>query len=136
MKLEDQVCTLVQAKMLKALGVKQESLFYWKENELQTNLCDGSFKKLAERFMPIGNKYYSAFTAAELVQMNGNTGNIENSYDSEREGQFYSFSHTNENDKSVLIYFKTFAEACANKLIKSIEDGANTVEEINKRLSE
>lgn len=83
MKLEQQVCTLEQAKRLKELGVKQDSIFYWietyinrtrkfkvlpkynedgfdlVENESLQGIISGTSK----------NECYSAFTVAELGEM-------------------------------------------------------------------
>lgn len=78
MKLEDQVVSLELAKRLKALGVKQESLFYWgeKRNPLVSEFPWG----LISRF-EIGagidqalsaiykGEGISAFTVAELGEM-------------------------------------------------------------------
>ena len=59
MKLEDQVCSLEQAKRLKELGVKQEGIF----NYLKT----GGLKLSSE--FPSFLHCYSAFTVAELGEM-------------------------------------------------------------------
>jgi hypothetical protein len=64
MKLEEQVVSLELAKKLKELGVKQESLFYWKSFYTgDAVLVTGKPQK--------SNKYnsYSAFTVAELGEM-------------------------------------------------------------------
>ncbi len=65
MKLEDQVISLDNAKKLKELGVKQDSLFY---RCLQINGSE-------DRWINFGNdlheynEIYSAFTAAELLEI-------------------------------------------------------------------
>lgn len=64
MQLEDQVVSLEYAKRLKELGVKQESLFYWKE--LQGNWCIDYCNKPWEEF---NERWCSAFTIAELGEM-------------------------------------------------------------------
>lgn len=68
MKIEDQVISLELAKRLKALNLKQESLFYWCQQKDETfflpmtevtlAIYDGKFVKL-----------FSAFTVAELGEM-------------------------------------------------------------------
>jgi len=64
MKMEDQVCSIELAKRLKELGVKQDSLFYWKEIGLSTDrwIIDFCEKPLKE----FDDRWCSAFTVAEL----------------------------------------------------------------------
>lgn len=67
MKLEDQVISLELAKKLKRLGVKQESIWHWKEFKNQRVSL-----RHAKRFLPsvsTKDNYYSAFTVAELGKM-------------------------------------------------------------------
>lgn len=59
MKIEQQVCSLEWAKKLKALGVKQESILYWKDGRL--NCCCEKTTHAIEN-----TTSYSAFTVAEL----------------------------------------------------------------------
>lgn len=71
MELQKQVASLELAKQLKELGVKQDSLFYWKLNEgitprVVTNAED--IKKM-EELIPVTSLWYSAFTVAELGEM-------------------------------------------------------------------
>src|SRR5258705_436319 len=61
MKLEFQVVSLDLAKRLKELGVKQESLFYWTE---QDSPAGGSIWQLEDSLLK--TEQYSAFTVAEL----------------------------------------------------------------------
>jgi len=78
MKLEQQVCSLELAKKLKELGVKQESLFYW-DNKVNpayevggTEIGKVSFSghiKQSQDEIESGNRYYSAFTVAELGEL-------------------------------------------------------------------
>ncbi len=73
MKLEDQVCSLELAKRLKELGVKQNSLFYWRDSLYN----QGVF--IPEKILYNPNtfhenavtiyEYYSAFTVSELMMM-------------------------------------------------------------------
>lgn len=64
MKLEDQVCTLEQAKKLRELGITQDSLFYWIDRAGQSRVV---FEKNIEFLdqLPI----ISAYTVAELGEM-------------------------------------------------------------------
>lgn len=64
MKLEQQVCSLELAKKLKELGVKQESLFWWKPK-----IEGGHELRYRESGMSVFYEDYSAFTVAELGEM-------------------------------------------------------------------
>lgn len=61
-KLEDQVCSLELAKRLKALGVKQDSLWWWKDVGDEYFL----FSHVYESKLP---QDCSAFTVAELGEL-------------------------------------------------------------------
>jgi hypothetical protein len=68
MKLEEQVCSIKLAQILKGLGVNQESLFYWRYS------TDGSkpSHELNQQGRHPDNEYAScaaAFTVAELGEM-------------------------------------------------------------------
>lgn len=74
MKLEDQVCSLELAKRLRELGVKQESAFWWSENEHGVeNGWKVYFSKenlgTEEWFSPDPAEHIAAFTTAELGAM-------------------------------------------------------------------
>lgn len=128
MKLEKQVCNLEQAMKLEELGVKQESLFYYKANEIQTVLSERQMKEWLSKYLFGCNKYYSAFTASELVQMNENCYGISFS---DKKKKFYSGEAVSNN----VVYYENFAQACAAKLINAIEKEWVTIEEINQRLN-
>jgi hypothetical protein len=67
MKLENQVCSLELAKQLKELGVKQESLYFWCQQEGQN---PGIIPKAkAKRILSWHKEIVSAFTVAELGEM-------------------------------------------------------------------
>lgn len=65
MKLEDQVCSLELSKRLKELGVKQESLFYWFEQEGYLRVGQLQLSRAARG----ESRLCSAFTVAELGEM-------------------------------------------------------------------
>lgn len=76
MKLENQVCNLELAKRLKRLGVKQESLWYWRETKISKE--DSDSKLVRNKKEDIGfeviptlmtREDISAFTVAELGEM-------------------------------------------------------------------
>ena len=71
MKLEDQVCNLELAKRLKELGVKQESLFYWKHNTDSPNgkIDEWHLVHYGEPYNVDSPYHVSAFTVAELGEM-------------------------------------------------------------------
>lgn len=64
MKLEQQICSLELAKKLKALGVKQESIWWWHKVGNKAGL-DLAWKGTQRT----GPKLYSAFTVAELGEI-------------------------------------------------------------------
>lgn len=119
MYLEKQCCNINYSERLKELGVTQKSLFYHTHSEKW-----GIMPKQSIDFT--GNPT-SAFTCAELVQMNENVYGISFS---DREKKFYSGSAV---DKDIF-YYETFSDALASKLINAIKEEWVTVEEVNARL--
>lgn len=72
MKLEQQVISLELAKRLKALGVKQESAFHWREpNTPVRSENAGAYLIWPDHGLeqPEWFDYYAAFTVAELGEM-------------------------------------------------------------------
>lgn len=94
MKLQNQVCTFEQAKKLKELGIGQESINYF--------VMASGVLKLYQKSDPIMDFFaidmsynivscnYSAFNAAELIQMNEGIGALNFSYS--RKKQYYTGS--------------------------------------------
>lgn len=116
MKLEDQVVSLVWAKKLKELGVKQESYFFWyggnvlRENQLT--------QELRRHEPPV-----SAFTVAELGEMLPIS--LRNSA-KDCSSEFYRVSpgvwHGITFPKCHFVYTETEANARAKMLIYLIEE--------------
>lgn len=144
MKLQDQVCTLEQAKRLKELGVKQESLFSWCGDETK-RLMDNGKDGLAvsdwvyidstipannqesdhRSLVPSAKPFAAAFTVAELGVMIGKgTSAASLLYDAvlARMNQGHSFT------------IVLSAQFVANCVIGMLETGRLTVEEVNARL--
>ncbi len=69
MKLEQQVVSLELAKKLKELGVKQESLFYWRPNDNGAGNFNDIIVAANDEEGLFCGVYYSAFTVAELGEM-------------------------------------------------------------------
>lgn len=73
MKIENQVCTLEQAKKLKALGIAQESFLYWEELHPLEGCATERLQVHFNTGHPISNSVvkesYSAYTVAELHAM-------------------------------------------------------------------
>lgn len=122
MDLEKQVASLELSKKLKTLGVKQESLFYWRRDEDTWML----YRK------PIGSwpqEYVSAFTVAELGQAMINhevQSGLRKSYAFcerfDKDGEQKSFEAENE------------ADARAKMIQYLIENKLVSLEEINGRI--
>lgn len=136
MKLEDQVCTLEQAKRLKELGVLQgHSYAAFIKNKCQQ---ETKFWLMPVNSPGVSNEGYekwdsgclngfSAFTSAELGQM------LPFGYDTMQctgEGwRGYDLDHGDYGP------FETEAKARAAMLIQLLETNAITADEVNKRLT-
>lgn len=128
MKLEQQVCTLEQAKKLKELGVEQKVLYQWKVNDVQTVVIDTPMAMWIERYVPpVVNAFYAAFTVAELGVM---MPPMFRTYHERNKGMWYCKykGHWTED-------FKTEAEARAAMLIYLLGNHLTTPEEVNQRLN-
>lgn len=121
MKLEKQCCNIDYAERLKELGVAQKSLFYHTHSK--------KWGILPKKSIDFTGNPTSAFTCAELVQMNENVYGI---HFSDREKKFYSGGAV-DND---VVYYDTFSDALAAKLINSIQKEWITIEEVNLRLNQ
>jgi len=132
MKLENQVCTLQQAKRLQELGVSQESHFQWKVNEIQSVVSESKFCYQIITHLPGLNEYWAAYTVAELGVMLGLdcTGSLlTKSFPENRVTEINDWIDINENTDQ--------SEACfrADLLIFCIESKFISVALVNERLS-
>lgn len=140
--LEKQVCSLESAKRLKELGVKQESLFYWRE----MIGIDSGFKTRILFRDYIVNKYgdmeidYSAFTCAEPLTLLPETIRYkEYTYalyimPQEINGTliFFVFYYNSVVDKRIeTISNEIFVEAVSKMLIYLLENKLITLESVN-----
>ena len=140
MKLENQVCTLENAKKLSEIGIIQGAslFFYNKDGSIQYNShrSTGHYKDAEHCF--------SAFTVAELAVMLGDDCSY--SFDENKVNAQFSKSEKPHwiaaytigafNGKEQWLEFgDTMAEACARLLILLIEKGKRNPEECNKRLA-
>jgi len=121
MKIENQVCTLEQAKRLKELGVEQVANLYWKEDTDKDRLYDPW----------IGGEKYAAFTVAELGVMIGSPiGEKVNSYTTDgATGSYLHGSHI------TTTHSEHEAHIRADVLIHLLENNIITAEEVNTRLT-
>ena len=149
MKIENQVCTLEQAKRLVRLGIAQNSIWVYifsPDNIISTN--NGLYHYgVANEIMSDNNgsefdsKSASAFSATELGDI------LPDLISTDRQ---YEFVTIKEDDCWLVRYVcgnsllkplcavggGTEAEARANMLIYLLENNYTTAEEVNKRLSE
>lgn len=113
MKIENQVCSLEQAKRLKELGIEQENYsFKWMDEGSIPYLTDkfrGNWSNDPRMVVDVIGEY-RAFTVAELLFMNHETITINT------------------------LQLASSAEALADHLIGRIERGDITIDEINARL--
>lgn len=118
MKLQDQVCTMEQAKRLKGLGVCQDSYLF----HIVGITTPGT---LSKKEKIIFNQHYSAFTVAELGAMIGKGTNAAALlYDAVQDQMNRSHSFT-------ICYSPQFL---ANCIISMLETGRLNPAEINERL--
>ena len=153
MKIENQVCTLEQAKKLKELGVSQDSYFSWcgsEENRLMENCSKGveygpwlfisttkPFNNMEEdyrRDVPSAKPFAAAFTVAEIGVMLKELCYCqflsgERNWISSDCGSFTTYP---EDDCTA----KTMVESMAIMLIHQLENEIIEVEDCNSRLSD
>lgn len=113
MEIEKQVCSLEQAKRLKELGVKQESLFYWYEN----------YDKPCDAYVVSRTKEASAYTVAELGEMlpsGYDTMRISNVVEFTQHYGWFGYDLEGEHFPSETLY-PTEAQARAAMLIHLLE---------------
>jgi hypothetical protein len=145
MKIENQVCSIEQAKLLKSLGIEQESLFFW-YNQPHDNGKDEYWETEEVAYRPWfvnasypedesegctyyahGTEQYSAFTVSELAAMIGKGTNAASLlYDAVQ-------SQMNRSHSFTICYSPEFL---ANCVISMLQTGRITAEEINERLKE
>lgn len=139
MKLEDQISSLEQAIKLKELGIVQQSEAFWCLHTDKPFPVNREFVEQSSSlwvYTPPRKQPIAAFTAAELVHMLQNLGNIEMSI-SDKKQWFSTKTDYRKNTPHHLRfwYFDSFAQACAAKLIRAIENEYETIEVFNKRLT-
>lgn len=140
MKLENQVCTIEQAKRLMELGVAQDSVFYHYQEKTPTNpnstyygwRQDGMFWELSRTGKPSRvstnriHKEYSAFTVAELGAMIGKGTKM-----AERHWQWL-LNCVNSGVSGTVAYNVV---ALAGFVITELENNHTTAAEVNSRLN-
>ncbi len=133
MRLQDQLCTPEQGKKLKELGIIPKSQFYHNIENGDTNY--GQQIPLSQQELNTSLMWVPAFSAAELVQMLQNLGNIDMSISDDK--RWYSQTDFNDATPHHLKFtlYDSFAQACAAKLIRGIENESKTIEEINQLLT-
>ena len=154
MELSKQVCSLEQALKLKELGISQHSYFSWcgdRQLRLMDNGKDGvsysdnvhvdltkSYNNMEldhREDVPTDKPFAAAFTAAELIQMNGDNGGIHLSSHGEHKNKFYMQTDGfGEGKKPVFTFYNSFAEASAAKLINALEKKWLDISDCNQRL--
>lgn len=146
MNLQDQVCTLEQAKRLKELGLTQDSLFSWCGSE-ESRIMDNGAKGMevggwlfVDRTIPYNNQhadhrddvpsakpFVAAPNVAELGVM------LPNGFDTMQTTPDGWVGYDIDG-VDVFRGYKTEAECRAQLLIWALETGFVTVEETNQRL--
>jgi len=124
MELRDQVTSLKLSKKLKKLGVKQDSLFWWKhhwvgniDNITDVDEWNIEFGKSKEcKYKNWGISFCSAFTVAELIKLLGKKFGVLERFPGRTYGAYIP------NNCGVNGMGKTPQEALANLLINTNED--------------
>lgn len=136
MKLQDQVCTLEQAKRLKELGVIAESLFLWQYTHIDTrDGYDHTCNIVSFGYKPqsVNTELYPAFTVAELgVMMNSEYYTVR---DGSEMSSFANWSWYSDANDAGFGPFNTEAQARSALLIHLLGTGKVTAEEVNQRLN-
>jgi len=118
MLLEKQCCNIDYSEKLKEFGVNQKSLYYHTHSKWDI---------LPKKSIDFSGNPTSAFTVAELIQMNLNITWIDFSA---KKGKFYTGCALNKD----IVYYETFADSIASVLLHSIKNKWVTVDEINARM--
>lgn len=115
MKVEEQVCSLIQAKKLKELGIEQNSLFYWIDRGNDSKVLYGQNVEFLNS-LPI----VSAFTVAELGEL------LPTETYTQRTGsnnsEYANWEFTDDGNELGMGAFKTEAQARATLLIYLLEN--------------
>mgnify|MGYP000317131226 CR=1 FL=1 len=131
MKIENQVCTLEQAKKLTALGVTAEPLFWYVIDIDPITPLDIIQKWQHSNFDQC--EKYAAFTVAELGVMlpsethTQRTGSEDSEYD--------NWEWVDDGNGNANGLYNTEVEARAAMLIYLLENNLTTAEEVNQRLT-
>lgn len=144
MKLQDQVCTLEQAKRLKELGIEYDAYFYHDVHDGmggEQKKGESSIRDHLQR----SSMSYPAFTAAELGVMLPEYLSIDSyrmhvhSYKQEQNNSpaLWTITMGKSSDKEVPDFDShKEAQARAAMLIYLLENKLTTAEECNKRLTQ
>lgn len=143
MKIENQVCSLEQAKRLEELGIEGGTAFYWKVNETQSVVTESQMRFWIEKYVPVCNDYYPAFTVAELGVMLPDfiTSDALYTYQQrratlDRVKRNHEISYWNLGDKKLYSsYSNSEAECRASLVIYLLKEKIITPEEVNNRLN-
>jgi hypothetical protein len=131
MKIENQVCTLEQAKKLKELGVTAEPLFWYVIDIDPITPLDIIQKWQHSNFDSC--EKYPAFTVAELGDMLP-TETLTIRRGSEN-SEYANWEWEDESEGKAWGVFATEAEARADHLIMRLENALITPSEVNQRLN-
>lgn len=103
MKIENQVCTIEQAKTLKELGISQDSYFHWQHYPKTTYREEslGIVNPLSKEGITDAGESWSAFSSAELGEMlivDDDTHFTETRYN-EHGGEWETITHKRTEDE-------------------------------------
>lgn len=125
MTIEQQVCALYQAKRLKELGVTAAPTFMY--------IDTGNRPVIVSTQSGVHDEYLPAFNVAELgVMTNSEEYTVR---DGSEMSEYANWSWFNDGNEVGSGLFATEADARANRLIKLLETGEVTADEVNERLS-
>lgn len=135
MKIEEQVCTLEQAKRLMELGITAPAFFCWKYDYTPPIVISGRFKNTGQKHFGF-NERPPAYTVAELGEMLPENNGIDYVYSYKVENAFgmgktpwFINPPFSEIEKQNLF---TEAQARAALLIHLLESNLLTADVVNK----